>query len=107
MQQNASFQSRVYYFVIYTEQLEKVYNESLFYTQFAYMNTARCLTLNNRNISMKMFAYIILNAFPLIKNFFLNANALRITATNIQKSYYIILIKLVLLINLARRYGSF
>lgn len=33
--------------------------------------------------------------------FFSNANALRITAANTQKSYYMILIKLVLLINLA------
>jgi len=44
---------------------------------------------------------IILNTLPLIKNFFSNVNTLRITATNMQKSYYMKLIKLVLLINLS------
>lgn len=42
---------------IYTTQPEKVY-ESSFYAQFAYMNAARCLTLNNGSTSMEMFAYI-------------------------------------------------
>lgn len=42
---------------IYTAQPEKVY-ESSFYTQFAYVNAVRCLTLNNGSTSMEMFAYI-------------------------------------------------
>lgn len=53
------------------------------------MNAARYLTrLRNMNVQKICLHRIILNAFVLIKNFFWNVNALRITATNMQKLEY-------------------